>query len=224
MGMDWFRNILDGIRMVTSSLSPSPEAWEWSIARFETEDQRHTFPRDAIVFTGSSSITLWNSLAQDMAPLPVINRGFGGSKIDQVAHYIDRIVTPYHPRAVVLFAGTNDISGSKPRTAKQVFEGYQAFVKAVHSASPETPIYFISITPTPLRWKLWPTVDEANQLIRTFAGMDQRLHFIDLTDQFLTAEGIPDRRLYRIDRLHPNKKGYARWVSIIKPILQSDLG
>ena len=126
-----------------------------------------SLPRlDAILFTGSSSITLWASLAQDMAPLPVLNRGFGGSRMPDVVHYAERIVRPCHPRAVVLFAGTNDIADPKPATAQQVFEGYLAFVNAIHAILPGTPIYYISITPTPLRWKYWPIVQEANRLIQ----------------------------------------------------------
>src|SRR5512136_620806 len=156
----------DIIPMILSSMSDRPDAWEWSISRFEAQDRAKPPAKDAIVFTGSSSITFWKTLEQDMAPLPVINRGFGGSKIHQVAHYVDRIVVPYRPRAVVLFAGTNDIAGSKPKTAQQVFDGYLTFVQAVHTALPETPIYYISITPTPSRWKYWPMVREANRLIQ----------------------------------------------------------
>jgi lysophospholipase L1-like esterase len=213
----------DIVRMISSSLSEKPDAWDWSIAKFEAQDRLHPPPPGVIVFAGSSSITFWKTLEQDMVPLPVINRGFGGSKIHQVVHYADRIVVPYHPRAVVLFAGTNDIAGSKPKTARQVFDGYLAFVKTVHAALPQTPIYYISITPTPSRWKLWPIVREANRLIRAHTTTDPRLHFIDLTDAILGTDGKPDRSLFRIDRLHPNKKGYAKWTCTIKPILQQDL-
>jgi len=211
------------VRMILSSLSEKPDAWDRSIAEFEAQDRLHPPLSGAIVFTGSSSITFWKTLEQDMAPLPVINRGFGGSKIHQVAHYVDRIAIPYHPRAVVLFAGTNDIAGSKPKTAQQVFDGYRAFVKAVHAALPDTPIYYISITPTPSRWKLWPIVREANRLIQAHAETDSRLHFIDLTNVILGADGKPRRNLFRFDRLHPNKNGYAQWTAIIKPILLQGL-
>jgi lysophospholipase L1-like esterase len=212
-------NIFDFIRMMSSSASEKPEAWEWAIARFETQDRIKPAPKNAILFTGSSSITLWDTLQQDMAPLAVINRGFGGSRINQVAYYVDRIVLPYHPRAVALFAGTNDIAEPRPKTAQYVLDGYKAFVTAVHTSLPQVHVYYISITPSPLRWKLWPVVREANQMIRAFTESDPRLHFIDLTDHFLTSEGVPNRSLYKIDRLHPNQKGYAEWVKVIKPIL-----
>ena len=221
--MNGFKNLLDTLRIMRSSMSDSPNAWEWSIARFEAADRVRKPPDGVVVITGSSSITFWETLEQDMAPLPVINRGFGGSKIHQVTQYVDRIVIPYHPRAVVLFAGINDIAGSKPKTAQAVFEGYQAFVQLVHAASPKIPIYYIGIMPAASSWDLWPIAREANQLITAFAGHDQRLHIIDLTDHLLTPEGIPDCSLYRSDRRHLNKKGYARWTAVIKPILHADL-
>src|SRR5512136_2002320 len=154
--------------MIRASLSGDPLAWESAIRKFEARDRRQPPPANVIVFTGSSSITFWASLEQDMAPLPVINRGFGGSRIDDVVYYADRIVIPYHPRATVLFAGTNDIAGPKPKTAQEVFAGYLAFIHIVDAALPETPIYYISITPTPSRWRYWPIVSEANCLIKAY--------------------------------------------------------
>ena len=101
----FFADGFEIVRMIPSALSEKPGAWDWSIAKFEAQDRLKPPPPGAIVFTSSSSITFWKTLERDMVPLAVINRGFGGSKIHQVAHYVDRIVIPYHPRAVVLFAG-----------------------------------------------------------------------------------------------------------------------
>ena len=220
------RGLSSGIEIISATaraLSGDPLAWESTIRKFEAQDRLSPPPDGVIVFTGSSSITFWDTLAQDMAPLPVINRGFGGSRIDDVVHYADRIVVVYRPRAVVLFAGTNDMSGRKPKTAQEVYAGYAAFVERVQAALPDTPIYYLSITPTPSRWKHWPRVQEANRLIRVRTETDPRLRFIDLTGAVLDPDGKPRRDLYRIDRLHPNRKGYAVWTGIIKPILQVDL-
>ena len=102
---------LELVRGMAGQAFGLPRPWEHSIRAFEARDRRRTPDQDAIVFVGSSSFTLWSSLEEDMAPLPVINRGFGGALIDDVVHYADRIVVPYQPSAVVLFAGTNDIAG-----------------------------------------------------------------------------------------------------------------
>ncbi len=219
----WLADGFDVISMIRASLSGDPAAWESTIRKFEAHDRLQPPPANVVVFTGSSSITFWSTLEQDMAPLPVMNRGFGGSRMNDVVYYAPRVVVAYQPRAVVLFAGTNDIAGSKPKSAREVFDGYRAFVDVVHTALPATPIYYISITPTLSRWKHWPIVQEANRLICAHTTADPRLHFIDMTDVILKADGKPDRSLFRYDRLHPNKKGYAVWTAKIKPILLADL-
>ena len=208
------------VRMITSD---DPRIWSRQIGTYKKLDQQHQPPEDVIVFTGSSSIRFWKTLEQDMAPFPVINRGFGGAKIKQVTYYADQIVIPYHPKAIVLFAGTNDLGRFKPKTAQEVFEGYVEFVEAVRAALPQTPIYYIAITPTPSRWKTWPIVQEANQKIKAYTETDPQLHFIDMTNQYLGPDGLPTRDLYRWDRLHPSAKGYALWTSMIKPRLEADL-
>ncbi len=210
-------------RVLRTLFSDDPAVWAGAIAAFKKADRRNPPPEGVIVFTGSSSIALWGTLEKEMAPLPVINRAFGGSKIKQVAYYVDQIVIPYRPRAVVLFAGTNDIAWPRPKTAQAVYEGYVEFVRAVHAALPETPIYYVAITPAPSRRKYWPIVQETNRLIEAHTQGDPRLHFIDLNARLLRPDGTPNPKLFRIDKLHPNAAGYAVWTSVIKPILQADL-
>jgi lysophospholipase L1-like esterase len=220
------KRFMDGFNMfsgILRSLRNDPDAWEASIRSFEAQDRvTPVAANKKIVFVGSSSFTFWSTMEHDLAPLPLLNRGFGGAKINDVVRYADRIVTPYHPRAVILFAGTNDIAPPKPATARQVFDGYLSFVNRVQAALPETPIYYVAITPSASRWKLWSIAREANRLIREHIKSDPRLRFIDLTDHLLGPDGKPNRSLYRFDRLHPNQKGYAQWTAVIKPLLIGD--
>ena len=102
-----------------------------------------------------------------------------------------------------------------------MFEGYSLFIEQVRAALPETQIYYVGITPTLARWAQWPVAQAANQLIQAHTTTDPRLHYIDLTDQFLGLDGRPNRRLFRFDGLHPNARGYARWTAVIKPILEA---
>ncbi|MGE5776321.1 MAG: GDSL-type esterase/lipase family protein [Chloroflexota bacterium] len=213
-------NIFSGM---IRSMRNDPDAWEASIRTFEAEDRRQPPEPGRIVFTGSSSFTLWSAMERDLAPLPVLNRGFGGARMRDVIRYAERLVLPYQPRAVVLFAGTNDIAEPKPATPQEVYEGYLAFVQRIRSRLPETPIYFVAITPTPLRWQYWHIVQEANRLIKEYTQAHPWLRFIDLTDQLLGPDGKPNRSLYRMDRLHPNRNGYQKWTAVIKPILMTDL-
>lgn len=84
------QSVSDPFEMIVGSIKSArgdPQAWEASIRRFEAQDRRQAPPPDMIVFTGSSSFTLWSTLAQDMAPLPVLNRGFGGARMQDVVHH-----------------------------------------------------------------------------------------------------------------------------------------
>jgi lysophospholipase L1-like esterase len=205
------------------SASGDPNAWESSIRQFEAQDKFLPPTPGGILFIGSSTFTLWSTLEKDMSPLKTINRGFGGSKIADIARYFDRIVLPYKPKAIVLFVGTNDIAGRRPATAQQVYQGYITFVRQVKNTLPKTRIYYVAISPTPLRWKYWAIASEANRLIKEYSTKDSMLHFIDTTAKFIGPDGNPDHKLYRIDRLHPNKKGYAVLAETIKPVIEADM-
>ena len=208
---------------VTRAAFGDPNAWEPSIRKMEARDRRRPPAPGGIVFAGSSSFTLWDTLERDMAPLPVANRGFGGALMSDVVRYAERIVLPYRPRAVVLFAGTNDIAEPRPATAQHVADGFRAFTDNVHEALPQAPVFYVGITPTRARWKLWPIAAEANRLIGEQVQADPRLRFIDLSQALLGSDGLPDRGLLRSDGLHPSKRGYAEvWAPAIKSTLDAE--
>jgi len=189
------------------------------IAAFEASDKTNPPPSGAILFIGSSSIRLWKSLAQDFPAHKVINRGFGGSQIIDSVNYAERIVLPYQPRLIVLYAGGNDINGGK--TPEQVFADYRSFVTKVHAALPRTKIAYISIAPNPARWVQVERVKAANQLIEAHTKTDPQLTFINVFPKMLGEDGQPKPDIYVADRLHMNEKGYALWKEIVAPYLAS---
>jgi len=185
---------------------------------FAAEDAITPPPTNAIVFTGSSSIVFWKSLARDMAPLIVINRGFGGSTLADALYWLDTLVLKYKPRAVVLYEGDNDI-GEFDATPESVLKGFETFVARIHAERPEARIYFLSIKPSPLRWAKWPQMRRANELIRAFCESRPQLHFIDVGSPMLGDDGRPRADLFESDELHLNTKGYELWTSLVRPIL-----
>lgn len=197
----------------------SAQEWESSIRAFERQDKIHPVPPGAIVFTGSSSIAYWSSLVGDMKPLTVINRGFGGSEYTDVNHYADRIVIAYRPAAVVVYAGDNDLASPGRKTAESVAQDVQQFVQIVHAKLPETWVFVVSIKPSILRWKTWPEMKEANQLIQDFLRTQDHAAYIDVASRMFDERGRPSGDLFVGDGLHPSAKCYALWTSIIKPIL-----
>lgn len=197
----------------------NPKQWEADIAAFEEESRQNPLPEDAAVFVGSSSIRLWSSLKEDMSPIPVIQRGFGGSKLFDAIYYVDRIIIPYDPKALVVFSGSNDIAGESPKSADQVVQLYRQFVETVHKKLPDLPIYYIAISPTKSRWEHREIVFETNKQIAEIASQDDRLFFIDTASALLNDQGEPEDAYFIEDNLHLSEEGYRVWTSIIKPVL-----
>lgn len=194
-----------------------PERWEEDIQAFEEKDKTDPPPKGGILFVGSSSIRKW-VLEESFPGLNAINRGFGGSHMEDCLYYTDRIVIPYEPKIIVLYEGDNDIASGK--TPQKVFNDYKAFVKKVHKTLPDTHIAFIAIKPSIKRWEKVETMRETNSLIRDFNKKDCRLTYFDIDFPMIGENGQPRPDIFVDDGLHLNKKGYRLWTTIIKPSLQ----
>lgn len=199
--------------------SPAPvNKWEEAIRKFEEADRQSPPAKGAVLFIGSSSIQMWKNLAEDFPPVAVINRGFGGSEIADSTYYVDRIVAPYQPRMVVLYAGDNDLASGK--TPQKVFEDYKGFVNRVKARLPKAKIAFISIKPSLARASLMPKMRAANELIRTYAANDKHLAYIEVFTPMLGQDGMPRPELFGPDGLHMNKQGYSLWRGVIAPFIR----
>ncbi|MFP8878152.1 MAG: GDSL-type esterase/lipase family protein [Myxococcota bacterium] len=211
--------LVDEIRKAASQ---DPLAWEDDIAALEDET-RALMDARGVVFIGSSSIRLWSTLERDMEPFTVVQHGFGGAKLADVLHYADRLVVAYAPLAVVVFVGTNDIDRSSTKTPESLLATYQSFVARIREGLPNVPIYYIGITPTPLRWGVWPQVQQTNALIRSWSEQNPSLFYIETGTALLGDDGEPDRDNYRFDTLHLSARGYEIWTQIIRTRLVEDL-
>jgi lysophospholipase L1-like esterase len=195
---------------------PADTRWEESLAAFAAADLKNAPAPGGVVFVGSSSIRLWNDLATQLSGARgVLNRGFGGARISDCTRYLDRVVFPYAPRVIVVYAGDNDLA--EGRQPKDVFNDFVKFVETVRKRLTATQIYYISIKPSPARAVLLPRIREANQLISKFIANGTDLEFIDVFTPMLDEAGRPRPELFQADALHLNKAGYELWAKVIGP-------
>ncbi len=190
--------------------------WEKTIQGFEQRDREQAPPNGEIVFVGSSSIRFWDT-DEYFPDLKVINRGFGGSQVADSVAYAHRIVIPYAPRIVVLYAGDNDIAGRK--SADDVLRDTKEFIRIVHEALPDARIGYVAIKPSLARWKLVEEMRAANAKIKAFTEKDERLFFVDIDTPMLGEDGKPRKELFVKDGLHLSPEGYELWTGIIRPQL-----
>lgn len=194
----------------------APSRWEKDIQKFEAADRAAPPPADGILFVGSSSIRMWD-VKKSFPDLPVINRGFGGSRVADSLQFADRIIVPYRPRVIVIYTGDNDLAGGA--APQQVAADYRALAAKIRGALPETKIVYIAIKPCIARWKLIDKVRQANALIREATEGDSLQTFLDIEPSMLDADGQPRADLLLADGLHLNAAGYAIWTDLLRPHL-----
>ena len=206
-------------REAPSIPAPTPaqeEPFSAEIARFVESDRAAPPAPCQVLFVGSSSIVRWkDSLATDMAPIPVINRGFGGSQIEDVNRWFDQIVAPYRPRAIVFYAGENDIDAGK--SVERVVADFDEFMRRKTLVLGATPVYFISLKPTKSRFAQFSRQSQVNEAVRARAGKRGDLHYIDVVPAMM-ENGKP-KDIFEPDDLHMTEAGYAIWTRAVRAAL-----
>jgi lysophospholipase L1-like esterase len=192
-----------------------PERFAPEIAAFAAADQAQPPKPCGFLFVGSSSIRFWRSLAEDMAPYPVTNRGFGGSTVADVDFYFDKVVAPYRPRAIVFYAGENDLAAGK--APSEVAADFARFMDLKSKALGAAPVYFITAKPSKLRFDQMGAQRDLNDLVRQMAAKRRDLTVVDVVGPML-QDGRP-KDIYVADGLHMTPAGYAIWTAIVKPVV-----
>lgn len=200
-----------------SAQEPNPERWKEAIARFEKDDETNPFPKGGVVFTGSSSIAGWKELPKYFPEHKVLNRGFGGTILPDVNHYLEQTVIKHKPKTVVLFCGGNDLNAG--HSPKQVFASFQSFCRAVHAKLPETRIIYLSIHLPPGRVNQADKIATVNALIAAECKANPKLDYVNVHELMLGQDGQPNLELYR-DKLHPNATAYELWAERLRPVLK----
>lgn len=189
------------------------------IQQFKKQDSTSFPPKNAIVFVGSSSFEKWQDVQTYFPGYKIINRGFGGSTLPDVIRYANDIITPYHPKQVVIYCGDNDLASSDTITPQVVTNRFKTLFHIIRTNLPEANIAFVSIKPSPSRKQLMPKMEEANLLIKSFLQKQKNTSFIDVYHRMLLTDGKPMPEIFLDDSLHMNAKGYAIWKKAIQPYL-----
>lgn len=199
----------------------TPELGSWHEAEIAAFEQSHAqampAPHQAL-FIGSSSIRMWKTLERDMSPVPVLNRGFGGSKTPEVLAVFDRIVRPYEPSIIVYYCGDNDL-GTDNTDSESAAMGFIQFDRLARESWPGLQSIYIPIKPSLARWSNWDAMERANSLVKEYCEMTGGAYYADTVTPTLTPDGTPDPSIFLADGLHMNERGYEIWTGVLRPMV-----
>jgi lysophospholipase L1-like esterase len=194
--------------------------YEDEVKRLEADRLKLQFDPETLFF-GSSSIRMWTNLYSDFAAIKPVNLGFGGSTLAACVWFFERIMQPYHPKRLIIYAGDNDLGDG--RHPEELFIFFQQLVIKTRYKFPDLPCYFISLKPSPHRWDMAEKYKYANNLIETeIIKYHSNWHFIDVYKKMLDAKNYPKNEYFANDGLHLSEKGYQLWKVIINDFINAN--
>ena len=205
------------IGSVNIALAQDPKRFEKDIQSYREADEAG-FPKNPIVFTGSSTIRMWKNLDEYFPKSKILNRGFGGSLMSDLVYYAEDLILKYKPSKVFIYEGDNDISSGK--TTETILADYKTLIDRIRKESPKTKIYLFSAKPSLARWKMKDQYLDLNSQLKEYCEGDSKLTFVNTWDIMLKGKDQPVRDdIFIQDGLHMNKTGYDLWASVVSKYL-----
>lgn len=193
--------------------------FEPEIIAFHNADRKNPPAKGQILFIGSSSFTKWTDVGDYFPDRKILNRAFGGSAVPDVIHYLDDVVFPYDPKQIVIYCGENDFAYDAKLEPADVFNRIHTLFRLIRNRLPEVPIAYVSLKPSPSRWKFKDKFIATNRRIEGFLRHQKSAVFIDVWNAMLDENGRPKEEIFQNDKLHMNAAGYHIWQPIFDKVL-----
>ena len=168
-----------------------------------------------VVFTGSSSIRIWENLFEIFKDSTIVNTGFGGSKASDLLYYIDELVINFNPKKVVIYEGDNDINSGQE--INFIYKNILKIIERIKDKNDKIKIILISAKPSISRWHLRDKYIQLNQKYRELANKSDFIEFAD-TWSAMIENGVLKKDIFIEDGLHLNEKGYEIWEKTLKKV------
>lgn len=182
--------------------------FESDVRELEFRSAHRRFEKHPVAFYGSSTIKFWSDYDAPFDSNETVNLGFNGATIDACVYYFERIILPYQPRSLVLYAGDNDI-GNK-HSSNKVIDRYVSLLEKVDRHLPGIPVTILGVKLSPTRLAMSSTVENTNKMLKQLARTRPNTLYVDTNNVILDKQGNVDESLFEDDRLHLNRKGYQK--------------
>jgi len=170
------------------------------------------------LFTGSSSVRMWNDVPDYFPESNVINNGFGGSHFSDLIYYYEKLIPKFKPDYLFIYEGDNDIASSKKPGG--ILKEAKLLVDRIQQDLPETKVVLISPKPSVARWHLRKNYEKLNKKLERLANKTDNLEYADVWNAMLDENGQVFTDVFLDDNLHMNKKGYDIWGEVIGEFLE----
>lgn len=194
-----------------------PTRFQKQVDKLFNKEYNFSPDKKLVVFTGSSSIVMWNDVHERFPDYNIINNGFGGSHFSDLLFYYNELVTKQTPDFLFIYEGDNDVASEKK--TRLIYKDAKTLVKQLNRDLPATKVVFISPKPSVARWHLSKQYHKINKKIKKLC-MKNEYGFADVWTAMLDENSMVYTDIFLDDNLHMNKKGYDIWEDVIGEFLK----
>ena len=192
--------------------------YQGDINRYQKENKRLKDLSCDVLFLGSSSINLWDTIYEDFAPLKLIRRSYGGATLRDMIYNYNTIAKGYTPKSILLYV-ENDLGNHKEGVnAVKCFDLFRIFIDKLKKDYPNTPLIVVSLKPSQHKADQLKNQLLVNALLEENATA-QGYTYVDITKVMYDEAGNLRTDIFKEDNLHMNAEGYKLWTAILKPLL-----
>ena len=197
--------------------APAKNKYEDAVAKFALAPEPAP---GGVLLVGSSIFRKWTTSAADLAPIPVTNRAFGGSRTGNQLTFFDRVVPSSRAGLVVWYCGSNDIKGGIATTV--ILDNTKQWIERTRGTLPGARILLVSVIRAIQKREdgQLDEVDEVNAGLRKLAQTIARVDYVDVNPALESASGEAIPGCYLADKLHLSSDGYRRLVTVLRPAIE----
>ncbi|MEI6248622.1 MAG: GDSL-type esterase/lipase family protein [Verrucomicrobiota bacterium] len=188
--------------------------------------QANQGPLDVLLVGDSITIQWGSSWSKHFPDRKAVNIGIGGDKTQNVLWRLDHGgVDGLKPSAIVLMIGNNNMFFTPETGVAAAAQGVKACLANLREKFPEALIVVAKILPchTP-KVRFYEDILLTNaEIDKLNLGADPKVKVLDLTQDFLNADGTIKRSLFTADNIHLSPEGYAAYAARLKPLLDASL-
>jgi platelet-activating factor acetylhydrolase IB subunit beta/gamma len=164
-----------------------------------------------------------DSWKKHLGEYSALNLGIGGDKTQNVLWRLDHGgVAGLTPKCVVLMIGNNNMFFTPETGVEAAARGVQACVENLQGKFPKIPIVVVKILPAHEPGNaFYEDIRKTNAALDKLKLGDQPgIKVLDLTTDFIGAEGKLKPALFSADNIHLSPAGYDLYAWRLKPLLE----
>ena len=182
-----------------------------------------------VLLVGDSITMQWGGAWQKhFGNHKTVNIGIGGDKTQNVLWRLDHGgVEGLEPKLVVLMIGNNNCFFTPETGIEPAAKGIKACVDNLREKFPKTPVVVVKVLPAHAPGNAF--YEDIKKINAALDGLkldgDPMVHLLDLTTDFVNADGTLKKDLFSPDAIHLTQEGgYELYATKLKPLVEKLLG